>query len=63
MFQWEKELKRQLLEIVSTLQWDREKSDEWCWVGEHGNDYTVRSGCRALKGAPKIAHTDYFRVV
>ena len=43
--------------------WNREKSDALCWVGEHGNDYTVRSGYRALKGALEIADADCFRVV
>jgi len=63
LFQWEKELERQLLEIVSNTHWNKEKSDEWCWVGEHGNDYTVRSRYRALKGALETAYTNFFRVV
>ena len=63
LFDWEKELEKQLMDLITNTHWNRDKSDEWNWVGENVTAYTVQSGYRAVKEVQDVLQSDCFRVI
>jgi len=41
LFDWEKDLEKWLMDLITNSHWNRDKSDEWSWVGENVTAYTV----------------------
>ena len=48
MFEWEKELYKQLLDILNSVKWKRYTPDHWNWIADDSSKYTVRSGFEVL---------------
>jgi len=47
MFEWEKELYKQLLDILNSVQ-KQDTSDHWNWIADDLSRYIVRSGFEVL---------------
>jgi len=60
LFEWEKELQNQLEELINNVVWNTDMFDQWCWVGESVNVYTVHSGYWALKEIPDVQSNECF---
>ena len=63
LFDWEKDLKKQLMDLITNTHWNRDKSDEWSWVGENVTAYIVQSGYRTIKEVQDVLQSDCFRVI
>jgi len=48
MFEWKKELYKQLLDILNSAQWKRDTPDHWNWIANDLSRYIVRSGFEIL---------------
>jgi len=51
-------MENQLIELIATIHWNRDKHDEWSWVGEHLTTYTIQSGYRAMKQVKGITKSE-----
>jgi len=51
------------MDLITNTHWNRDKSDEWSWVGENVTAYTVQYGYRAVKEVQDVVQTDCFRVI
>ena len=63
MFYWEKDLEKQLMDLITNTYWNIDKSNEWSWVGENVTTYTVQSGYKAVKEVQHVLQSDCFRVI
>ena len=61
MFVWEKELKQQLLALLSTAQWKRNVLDGWIWDEDDLHSYSVRSGYKILQDFTLFIDFAWFR--
>jgi len=52
LFDLEKVLEMQILELITSASIKGDSTDQWCWVGENTNAYTFQSTYWALKELP-----------
>jgi len=63
LFDWEKDLEKQLFEISTLVIWRGDSFDKWCWVDEKIETYTVQFGYWAMKAIPNILRNDFLSKV
>jgi len=63
MFECEKDLKEQMIVMISKVKWEVRGQDKLVWVGEDLQEYTVKSGYNILNGEDLMQTLESFQAL
>ena len=63
LFESEEELKQQLTNLVTIVQWKKEESDGWIWDGKDSSTYSVQLGYKTLKEEHQSPQCEWFKAL